>query len=135
MITLSPVETVRAYVEAINAFDLDRLRTLFTPDARIYGVLGYGGLDVAEPVWRELHEGMNMRLEILAILGESEAVAVRYRETGRFTGTFRGLAGHAPTGLAYEVTAMEWFELKGGRIAARWGARDSAAISRQVLGG
>jgi predicted ester cyclase len=29
---------------------------------------------------------------------------------------------------------MEWFEFADGRITARWGARDSAAIARQVLG-
>lgn len=44
------------------------------------------------------------------------------------------MAGHAPTGLAYEVVALEWFEFSGGLIARRWGARDSASISRQVLG-
>lgn len=129
---------VRAYVEALNAFDMGRLRDLFAPDACIYGVLGHGGLDVAEPIWRELHDGLNMRLEVLALIAEEgqgvRQVAVRYRETGRFIGPFRALAGHAPTGLAYEVPAMEWFELDGGRITARWGARDFAAITRQVLG-
>ena len=30
--------------------------------------------------------------------------------------------------------AMEWFELEGGRIAQRWGARDSGGITRQVVG-
>lgn len=127
-------DLVRAYVAAFNAFDMGKLHALFAPDARIYGVLGFGGLAEVEPIWRELHEGLNTRLDILAIAAEGDEVAVRYRETGRFTGTFRGLAGHAPTGRSYEITAMEWFTLSGGRIAARWGARDSAAISRQVLG-
>jgi hypothetical protein len=27
---------------------------------------------------------------------------------------------------------MEWFTLKNGRIQSRWGARDFAAISRQL---
>lgn len=125
---------VRAYVEAINALDMARLRTLFAPDARIYGVLGHGSIDVAEPIWRELHDGMNMHLEILGIVAQDSEVAVRYRETGRFTGTFRGLADQEPTGRPYEVTAIEWFTVENGRITARWGARDSAAITRQVLG-
>lgn len=126
--------TIRAYVEALNAFDMPRLRTLFAPEARIWGVLGFGTLEVVEPVWQELHGGMNMRLEVLDIVAEGGRAAARYRETGRFTGPFRGLADHAPTGLPYEVAAMEWFELADGRITARWGARDFAAISRQVLG-
>jgi hypothetical protein len=36
---------------------------LFDPQANIRGVLGWGGLDVATPVWRELHDSMNMHLE------------------------------------------------------------------------
>jgi predicted ester cyclase len=36
--------------------------------------------------------------------------------------------------MAYEIVAMEWFEIEDGRIARRWGARDSAAITRQVIG-
>ena len=32
--------TVRAYVEVFNAGAFDRIRTLFTPDARIHGVIG-----------------------------------------------------------------------------------------------
>jgi predicted ester cyclase len=125
---------VRSYVDAFNAFDMERLRNLFTLRPRIYGVLGHGGLDVVEPIWRELHFGMNMRLEIVAMAADGDHVAIRFRETGRFVGPFRGLSGHEPTGRPYEITAMEWFELEGGRIAARWGARDPTAITRQVVG-
>ncbi len=126
-------DVVRAYAEALNAFDMVRLREIFAPEPKIWGVLGHGDLDVAEPVWSELHHGMSMRLEILDMIATEDRVAVRYRETGRFVGPFRGLAGVTPTGKTYEVTAMEWFEFTDGRISARWGARDSAAISRQVL--
>ena len=126
-------QRVRDYVEAFNAFDMDRLRRIFVPEPQIFGVLGYGGFDVVEPVWRELHFGLEMRLEPLALVAEGDSVAARFRETGRFVGPFRGLAGHAPTGKSYEIVAMEWFEMADGRIARRWGARDSAAIGRQVL--
>lgn len=126
-------DLVLAYVEAFNAYDMKRLREVFAPDARIWGVLGHGDLDFAEPVWGELHHGMSMRLEILDMIVEGDKVAVRYHETGRFVGPFRGLSGKAPTGRSYEVPAMEWFEIRDGRIAARWGARNSAAIEAQVL--
>ncbi len=126
-------DLVRAYVEAFNRFDIPALRALFASDARIYGVLGYGGLDDVEPIWHELHEGMNINLEILDIAAEGQNVVARYRETGRYTGFFRGLVGHDPTGKSYDITAMEWFVIEGGKIATRWGARDSAAILRQVM--
>jgi predicted ester cyclase len=91
-------------------------------------------VDDVEPIWRELHEGLNTRLEILGMAAEAGEVVARYRETGRFVGEFRGLAGQRPTGRSYEIVAMEWFVVDQGRISCRWAARDSGAITRQVLG-
>ena len=125
---------VAAYLAAFNAGDWAAMREIFTDDAQIWGVLGYGGLDDVLPIWRELHDGLEMKLEAVGIAVDGDTVVLRYRETGRFTGHFRGLAAHRPTGRGYEMTAMEWFELAGDRIAKRWGARDSATITRQVLG-
>lgn len=130
---MKPDQLVREYVDAFNAGDWDRLTSLFTSDAVIRGVLGWGGLDVALPVWKELHDGMNMKLALDNLLADERAAAARYTETGRFVGTFRGLAGHEPTGRAYEIVAMEWFDVDDGLIARRWGARDSTAIAKQVL--
>ena len=131
---MNPEELVRAYVDAMNAGNWDRMLELFAPDAMIRGVLGWGGLDVALPVWRELHDGMQMRLAVDDLVVADDKVVARYTETGTFVGPFRGLDGHKPTGRSYEVVAIEWFEVESGRIMRRWGARDSAAISRQVLG-
>ena len=63
------------------------------------------------------------------LVAEGDRVAARYTERGTFAGSFRG---REPTGRSYEIGAMEWFVLREGRIAARWGARDSAAQARQV---
>lgn len=122
------------YVEAFNAGDMARLHDLFTPDAQIWGVLGFGGLDAVEPIWRELHHGMAMHLEPQGVAVDGPVVAVRFRETGCFQGAFRGLPGLVPTHRNYEIVAIEWFELAGDRIARRWGVRDSASIGRQVAG-
>jgi predicted ester cyclase len=124
---------IAAYVEAFNQGDFQRLLSLFTPDAVVFGVLGSAPIAQAEPVWRELHEGMAMHLEPEAVAVAGSTLAVRYTERGRFQGTFRGLAGQAPTGRTYQVVAMEWFELEGERIAKRWGARDFDSIKAQVL--
>jgi predicted ester cyclase len=125
---------VRAYVAAFNAGDWERMTELFTPDATIRGVLGWGGLDVALPVWKELHEGMAMRLAIDDLILSGDRASALLTETGKFVGPFRGLAGEQPTGRAYEIVAIEWFEFAGDRIMRRWGARDSGAIRSQVLG-
>lgn len=37
-------QVVLSYVEAFNRGDLEALRDLFTPDALIHGVLGWGGI-------------------------------------------------------------------------------------------
>lgn len=121
--------TVRAYVEAMNAGDFDSLESCFAPDAAIHGVLGHGSVEFALPIWRDLHECLAMKLEILDIAAEGNAVVVRYRETGTSLKPFRGSPA---TGKSYELTAIEWFRLEGGKITDRWGVRDSAAQARQL---
>jgi predicted ester cyclase len=130
---MSHSHVVRLYVEAMNQGDWAALRSLFAPDAQIRGVLGWGGIEFAMPVWRELHDGLSMMLEVEDIVESAETVVVRYIERGRFVGPFRGLTGLEPTGRVYEVTAIEWFEFEGGKIARRWGARDFDRIRTQVM--
>jgi len=127
-------EVLRAYVDAFNSGDWDKIAALFTPDTEIRGVLGWGSLDVAMPIWRELHENMRMQLQIDDLVINGGKAAVLFTETGTFAGPFRGLPGQEPTGRSYEIVEMEWFEFEGDQIARRWGARDSGAITRQVLG-
>lgn len=134
MTNLKLPTVIAAYVEAFNDGDFGKLLGLFTSDAVIFGVLGSAPIAQAEPVWRELHNGMAMHLVPTAVAVDGMTVAVRYIETGRFQGSFRGLPGRAPTGREYQVVAMEWFELEGELIARRWGARDFGSIKAQVLG-
>lgn len=122
-------QVVLKYVDAFNRGDMDALRSLFTDGALIYGVLGWGGLDMVIPIWQELHEAFAIQLQVEAIIAEGDTVAVRYTERGTSVGSFRGAA---PTGKSYEIVAMEWFIIEDGRIHRRWGARDSAAQSRQM---
>jgi hypothetical protein len=120
---------VLEYVEAFNRRDEATLRGLFTEDALIYGVLGWGGMDEVVPIWREIWAAFNVQLNVAAIIAEGDMVAVRYDERGEFVGPFRG---NEPTNRPFECVAMEWFILEGGRIKRRWGARDSATQARQM---
>lgn len=121
--------TVLAYVDAFNRGDYPALRTIFMPNALIYGVLGWGGMAVVEPIWRDLHHCLGTELTIESIVAEGDLVAARYTERGTSKVAFRGFP---VTGKSYEVVAMEFFEMKDGKIHRRWGARDSAAIYRQL---
>jgi predicted ester cyclase len=120
---------VVTYVDAFNARDYEKLRSLFAPDAVVQGILGKGGLDVVVPIWRGLHTGLDSRLTLEKISAEANSVAVLFTERGRFVGPF---LNNEPTGKTYEVTAMEWFIVRDGKIHQRWGVRDSASIARQV---
>jgi steroid delta-isomerase-like uncharacterized protein len=123
------LEVIRAYADAFNRGDIDALCGLFTTDAQIFGVLGYGGLDKARPIWSQLIACFKMQLQIESAVVEGDTVAVRYIERGTFSAPYRDVP---PTGKSYEVAAMEWFVLRGGKIHQRWGARDSASIFRQL---
>lgn len=120
---------VLAYVAAFNRGDLAALRELFAPAAQIQGVMGAGVFERVEPVWRQLIEGYAMQLQVEELVAQGGVVAARYTERG----TFRAPAfGREPTGRSYELVAMEWFEIEGGRIRRRWGARDALSQARQL---
>ena len=121
--------TVEAYIAAFNQGDLDTLRALFAEDALVYGVLGWGGVDVVAPIWQELHAAFALHLTAEDLVSQGDTVAVRYTERGTFRAPFRG---QPPTGKSFELVAMEWFELRDGKIRRRWGARDSASQARQI---
>jgi steroid delta-isomerase-like uncharacterized protein len=129
MLSTDPKEIVRTYVEAFNRGDMQQLKALFADDAEIQGVKGKGNFDKIESIWRQLIEGYGIQLKIEGLLAEGGNVAVRYHESG----VFRAPAfGNQPTGKSYELVAMEWFEIEGGKIKRRWGARDSASQARQL---
>jgi predicted ester cyclase len=117
------------YVAAFNRGDVEGVCRCFAPDAVIHGVLGWGDLSKARPIWEQLVRCFQMNLQVESIIAERNIVAVRYTERGKFFAPFRGVE---PTGKPYEVVAMEWFELGDQSILRRWGARDSAAIFRQM---
>ena len=99
-VAMSGTTLVRDYVEAMNSGSWETLQKLFTPDATVQGVLGEFPVADALPIWRELHERMEMRLELDDLLENGSKVVARYTERGRFVGSFRALPGSAPTVLS-----------------------------------
>ena len=121
-------QTVLAYVDAFNRGDIDALCALFAPDALVHGVLGWGGVAQARPIWRAMANSFGMNLQVDAIIEEDDVVAVRYTEREKSFTPFRTEPAGDGT---YEAVAIEWFEVKDGLIQRRWGTRDSASVFRQ----
>ncbi|MGE0709045.1 MAG: ester cyclase [Planctomycetota bacterium] len=120
---------VQAYVDAFNAGDVDALCAQFHPEALVWGVLGWGAVPEVRPIWQDLVDCLGIQLQVDGMIAEGDVVAVRYTERGTSKRAFRG---QGPTGRSYELTAMEWFELRDGKIYRRWGARDFASQTRQL---
>jgi hypothetical protein len=118
-----------AYVDAFNRGDIDALCTLFSPDALVYGPLGWGSVDKVKAIWHAKIKNFSTNLQVESIVAEDDMVALRCIERGKSTQPFRAEPTLCDT---YEVVAMEWFEVKDGFIHRRWCARDSASIYRKI---
>ena len=73
---------VLEYVNAFNRGDLDGVCHQFAPDALVYGVLGWGGIEKVRPIWQELITSFRVNLDVEMLIEEGEVVAARY---GRWT--------------------------------------------------
>ena len=120
---------VEAYARGFSSGDFEEVVKLFAEDAVVQGVLGRGSFDIVLPIWRALHQAFGMQLEIEELVAEGDVVAARYTESCTFRAPFRGTS---PTGKSYRLVAMEWFQLRDGKIIERWGARDSSAMQNQI---
>lgn len=122
-------QAVLSYIEAFNRGDIDTLCALFSPDALIYGPLGWGCIDKVKAIWHAKMKSFNVNLQVQSIIAEDDVVAVRCIERGKSTQPFRAEPELCDT---YEVVEMEWFEIRNGFIHRRWCARDSVSIYKKM---
>lgn len=120
---------VRQYTTSFNAGDMDGLRGLFADDAQVFGVLSWGHVDEVMPIWQQLVEALGIQLTIEDMVAEGDIVTVRFRENGIAKAPF---FDKPATGKPYQLVAIEWFEIKNGKISRRWGARDAATQAKQL---
>ena len=123
-------QVVRRYVEAYNDGDFQFItHELCWADAMFHGIMGSTKLKDVVPVWNELRAAFAKHLEIEELIADGDTVCARMTETGYWQGSFHG---EPPTGKPYKVIALEWFRMRDGKIAERFGMRDSVSILRQV---
>jgi predicted ester cyclase len=125
-------DAVRRLYRALEAGDLDVAGDLFTADfvtseGEHQNVTGPQGFMAAI---REVHEAYgNPRFEILDIVGEDDAVTVRWR----MQATHRGeLLGFAPTGQPIDMEAFALFRFAGDRISERHAVIDRLGLLQQL---
>lgn len=63
------------------------------------------------------------------LIAEGDRVAVQATVSGTHEGEFMGMP---PSGRAFNLGAVEVFEVKDGKITARWGVPDRAGLMEQL---
>ena len=123
-------DLVLAYVDAFNRADLDALCNLFTADALIWGVFGWGDLKTVRPLWKELLECLKPNLQVEAIIAEADSVAVRYIERGTAVRALSRQGSHGPILRAHRHGVVR-HQGRAHPPALGWRG-DSATLAKQL---
>ena len=118
--------------DAVNAGELEELRTIFADDVidhdpapdQAPGPQGYidffTGLRASFP---------DAHLDVDQVVADEDRVAIAYRLSGTHTGEFDGVAG---TGRRVEVRGMQIARFVDGKIVERWGSTDELGLLAQI---
>lgn len=125
---------VRTFVEAINAKDWTRLRSVVAPDFKRHSVAaGEPGVRSAEELvaflMNEYATFPDAHETLLDLVAEAQKVAARHL----FRGTQLGPMGQLPpSGKVLEATYLAIYRLHHGRIVEAWAEWDNLAGLRQL---
>ncbi len=126
-------QLVLTVIEVIfNRMELDRLEEFFTED--FYNHDGFPGAPTGPDAFRQylpfFKQGIPDRwLTPEFTLADGDRVISRTITTGTMTGKFMGME---PTGKKYRMTATDTYQLRDGKICARWGNEDSLGMMQQL---
>jgi predicted ester cyclase len=102
------------------------------PELVVHGVHLLRGAAEAKAFYAPLHAAFpDWHATIEDLLGEGDRVALRITESGTLQGSFLGLTA---TGKRFEISALQICRLQDGKLVEMWGARDTAAMLRQLSG-
>jgi predicted ester cyclase len=121
----------RFYDEFLNIGDLDHARELLAFDVKQHSMLdipdGWPAFQTAMAPWYSAFP--DLRYEVQDIIAERDMVWVRSRVTGTHSGEFRG---HPPTGLRFEIWALDAYRLDGEKIVEHWDMVDLPGLLIQL---
>ena len=126
---MSPVATVTAYLDALNAHDVDAIAALvdgefFNEHTALRGQSLRGRDEYRRRLEGFLGEMDGLRYDVEAMASEGSTVVVAYRMSARWTG-----AGEP---RPFSLRGVFWFEVRDGLLTHRVDYRDSAEFERQV---
>ena len=114
----------RAVAEVINGGALDAVDQLYAPE------IAQAAKDWVAPFRTAFPD---VRMEIVALVGEDDTVVGHFRCSGTQTGPWMG---RPPTGRSFRgVREVYWFTVRHGRIVEWWGLEDNDERRRQLRGG
>ncbi len=96
-----------------------------------------GGETTRSPAeWRAMQQRFldaipDARITLEEVLGDGDQVVVRWRCTGRHTGTGLDLA---PSGRPIDVRGVTWLRFEGGRIAEGWDSWNLGGLLAHLAG-
>jgi steroid delta-isomerase-like uncharacterized protein len=115
-----------------NQQDLDRLEEFFTED--FFNNDGYPGGPTGPaafraylPMFKKAFPDRLLTPEFT--LCDGDRVVSRTVTEGTMTGTFMGIPA---TGKTYRITATDTYQIRDGKICARWGNEDSLGMMQQL---
>jgi len=115
-----------------NRFQLDRLEEFFTEDFHNHD--GFPGAPTGPAAFRAYLPMMQTAFPDRVLtpeftLVDGDRVVSRTITVGTMTGSFMGIP---PTGKAYRITATDTYQVRDGKICARWGNEDSLGMMQQL---
>lgn len=72
----------------------------------------------------------DIRMDVEAIVGEGDVVAVRVRSSGTNLGKIAGVM--PPTGKTFDAGQTHWFRVVDGKLAEHWATRDDLTTMQQL---
>ena len=127
-------EVVAEYFDALREQDLDRATATWKPGG-VDRLFGFGELIAPEGI-RDYFATIfaavpEFRLEVLDMIAEGDQVAVRWRATGKFSGTskFQGLT---PNGRPIELEGADVLTVEDGKIVSNQAYTNGIVFAQQV---
>ena len=128
---------IRAQLDLMNRGDWKAALNYYTPETRNFGrPVGKAGIArIFEDIYGTFPDFRHDIVELVAI---GDAVIVRVKMSGTHKGTGKipvnggMLVGVTPTGKHFEVAAIHWYTLKGGKIMDHYAVRDDLAMMQQL---